>query len=177
MAKVTWRDTGWKDIHNRIALVARSKVKVGVLEPDAGKTHPLRDTLTVGQVATMQEYGSSRAGIPERSFLRVVANTNHETAKRGLIEAARAAIFQGGGFMSRLQALGEEFRLLVVERILSGHIPPPLAPFTVEKKGHSETLQDTMTLSHSISHRVSIDGPLETIAPMLAEDAAGEGGG
>lgn len=171
-AKVTWRDTGWSDVRNRIRLATKSRVRVGVLEPDASRTHPLRNTLTVGAVATMQEYGSSRAGIPERSFLRVTANTNHALVRDGLIGACRAAI-QGGGFMAAMHKLGEEFRLRVVERILSGSIPPPLAPYTIAKKGHSETLQDTMTLSHSISHVVDVDVPLEIGAQMLEGDAAG----
>lgn len=165
MSRVVWRDTGYRRTMTALKELTRYIVRVGVLNEDATRIHPLRSTMTVGTVARMQEYGASRANIPRRSFLREVAHEHHAEVVEGYREAIRS-ILNGGYSWSSLFEMGAKFKDYVIKRIMDGNIPPPLAPFTVAKKGHSETLQDTLTLSKSISH--------ETITRAAASSGSNE---
>jgi len=141
-------------MRRQLSELGQTIVRVGVLNPDAERIHPLRNRLTIGAVARIQEYGSWSANVPERSFLRVPMWESRQMIAGMLGNAIRAVLNRTSPIMA-LNAMGEQFKLRVVERILKGDIPPANAPYTVDKKGHDQTLQDTMTLSHSISHDIS----------------------
>lgn len=156
VAHVQFVDKGLQGVIRRALGLDTHVARVGILGGTADKIHPLRNTLTIGDVALMQEFGSSRAGIPQRSFLRSTKNENHGKIFQGFVDTARQVLIQALDPVVGLSRLGERVAELVRLKILDGDLSPPNAQYTVERKGHGQTLQDTMTLSHSISSDVVV---------------------
>ncbi len=165
MSRVHWRDTGYNRIMTGLRELTQYVVRVGVINEHATRIHPLRSRMTVGDVARIQEFGSSRANIPARSFLRSAVHEHASEVIDGIAEAVRG-VLNGSSSWAGLFNMGEKFTRYVKDRVLAGNIPPPLAEYTVQKKGHGKTLQDTMVLSESISH--------ETVPRKLANDGGFE---
>lgn len=174
--KVTYKDTGLKALKARLRTLTRADTRVGILGDNAFREHPLRRDLTVGQVGTINEYGSAAAGVPRRSFLKSTAQANHGTVITFMAQAVRAAI-SGSSSLDAMHRMGEHFVKLVVGRIMSGSTPPPNAPFTVLMKGHDRTLQDTLTLAHSITYDVIERGDKTPMAILADEPDEGDDSG
>ena len=155
--KVTWKDAGFNALQFELSKLGMMAARVGILGSEAERTHPLRNDLSVGDVGLMNELGSARAGVPRRSFLLSTLRQKRAEVAKALIVVARSVIFSKVQPTRALAILGRAFVPYVVEKILSGSISPRNAPMTVELKGHGQTLQDTMTLSHSISSDVALN--------------------
>ena len=172
-AKVEYKDTGFKALKQRLQVLTRADTRVGILGNDAFREHPLRRDLTVAQVGTINEYGSTAAGVPKRSFLQSTAQDNHRLVYGFLAQAVREAI-GGSTALNALHRMGTHFTQLVVGKIMSGTTPPPNAPFTVAMKGHDRTLQDTLTLANSISYDVIERGDKTPMAILADEPEEGD---
>lgn len=137
----------WKKIEGVIN--SQVSVKVGIMGSEAAelKTNGKKGT-TVAQIATYHEFGY---GVPRRSFLRdyfdqeiydvfkIVAQAVGRAAKKGLA----------------LYTVGEFIGLLTTAKIRSRidrHIPPPLHPTTIRRKGSSTPLVNTGQLKSSITY-------------------------
>jgi hypothetical protein len=151
---VRFRDRGLEAIMKRVSASGNLGVRVGVLEPQAGGQHPLRRNITVGEVAIINEFGSRRARVPRRSFLKSTFEASRDTLKRGLIRAARQVVEQQVGPRAALQPLGYEMVEEVKRTIEGGVTPPPNADQTIRDKGHDLTLMHTETLLHAITHDI-----------------------
>ena len=156
VTSVRFVDKGLQGVIRRVLGLDTLSARVGILGGTADKIHPLRNTLTIGDVALMQEFGSSRAGIPQRSYLRSTKNENHGKIFKGFYDVARQVVLQSINPVAGLTQLGGRVAELVRLKILSGDVAPQNAPYTIERKGHGQTLQDTMTLSHSITNDVVV---------------------
>lgn len=152
--RVTWKDAGFNAIQFAVSQLGKVEARVGVLGAEANRTHPLRNNLTVGDVALLNELGSDRAGVPRRSFLVSTLIKKKRKIVDILIGVARATIFNKVPPGISLATAGNTVALDVVDQILTGATPPPNAPMTVAMKGHDMTLIDTSTLVHSISSDV-----------------------
>lgn len=165
-AKVTWVDKGLAEIRLGVAGLAGVVGRVGVLGSDAERTHPLRKNISIGAVAQMNEYGSSRAGVPRRSYLQETLHEQRAKVVAGLAAAARAVIFNKVPGPVAIAAMVKTLVPDVVAKIMSGTVPPPNSPVTVERKGHDRTLQDTGTLAGAITSdvvRIGVAGEVEQI--------------
>lgn len=171
-AKVTYIDQGFKSIIQRIFGLDVKIARVGILGADASRIHPLRNTLTVGDVAMMQEYGAPRAGIPQRSYLRRTQREHRNKIFQGFVDVATQVIMQAVSPTAALGRLGSRVVGLVQAQIMTGTTPPPNAPYTVEKKGHGRTLQDTMTLHDSITYDIISAGSIDKINEAASEAEA-----
>src|SRR5688572_17486200 len=92
-----WKDTGWAAIKKNVLRgPAVTHVRAGVVGSKADETHPESDDLTLGEVATIQEFGNSHQ--PARPFLRTALVWDrgaHREMLHTLAQATRRVMFQG----------------------------------------------------------------------------------
>jgi hypothetical protein len=129
------------------------EVVVGVLADTKGNADHAGGDFTVLDVATVHEFGSPAAGIPQRSFIRAWVDRNLAT-----IRDWQRALFQrivAGKLTVRqaLELLGAQVAG-AIQAFIATSIPPPNAPETVERKGSSTTLIDSGQLRASITWHV-----------------------
>lgn len=129
-------------------LKAKPVVRVGVLG-DGGND----DELTNAELAAIHEYGAPRANIPERSFLRATADAKRQEWLALMERGLRLAVAGRLSVKAALGLVGEQAVADIRTRIRA-HIPPPLAPRTVARKGSSVPLVDTGRLLMSIAYEV-----------------------
>jgi len=124
------------------------RITIGVHDEEGSRTHPTpKETKdgpvdqTVAEVAANNELGLD---VPRRSFLRDWVDS----------DLFHAAFKAGVNAITRIEEYAEPIRLdleySIVQRMQSGLIPPPNSPLTIQKKGHSRTLEETGTLIKSV---------------------------
>lgn len=130
----------WRRMTSELSDMA---VKVGVLgESDA----------EIVVIAITHELGSPARNIPERSYLRRTFRVRREDLSRVMAQLMR--LYMSGRMTSdaAVSALGEWAVAEVRKTITAGpHIPPPLHPATVRRKGSSRPLVDEGRLVGSIT--------------------------
>lgn len=149
--KITDRDKGAKALIARVEKSAGPfTLTVGVHGEEGGASTGDGKS-TVGEVATMNEFG---LGVPERSFIRAWAEEADAQCKADL-RALGLAITKGAvpDAQTGLDQLGLRFVGQIQARISSG-IPPENAQSTVDKKGSSTPLINTGQLRSSVRHKV-----------------------
>lgn len=153
--KTKWTDRGWSALRARLTDGPPAiHAKVGVFGPDASKIHPLKDDLTVEEIALINEFGSKNGHVPQRSFLRRTFwwnNTNRRQVKHVMAKVSQMVIFQKVPRHIAMRKAGEWGVAEVKKTIMSG-VGPANRPSTKEAKGHGQTLRHTMTLHDSISY-------------------------
>lgn len=156
--KIRDRDNGYRELMRRLtrADLKRKHVAVGVLGQEAAAS---RGGITNVEVATIHEFGSPDAGIPERSFIRAGVDENRITIAKTQVKVAEAYVRGKIDADQALSLIGERVRGLIQKRI-SSNIPPALKPATIARKGSSVALIDTGQLRQSITYEVR-DGAKE----------------
>lgn len=153
-AKYTFDEEPIKEFFVAIKEFARSSLVVGVVGTDANKMHPTaHGDLTVGEIATLQEFGSSNGHIPPRPFLR---NTlmNKSLVLNTLAEAGRRVVHKYSTPRQAFKRAGDTFVNAIKTTLLDG-VPPPNSPRTVAWKGHGDTLIGlTGALYDAISYQI-----------------------
>jgi len=158
-------DRGWDQLRGRLAAeMRRAVVTVGVHADEEA----VGDGTSMALIASVHEFGSEKAGVPERSFIRATVDDKREEYTTVLRRIAAAAM-RGGSVRAGLHRLG----LLVtadIQRTIRERIPPPLAEATIAKRlkrlgksgqpkndrfGGFTPLVDTGRLINSIRHEVS----------------------
>jgi hypothetical protein len=146
----------WNKLVKRLGQLAQKRVKVGVLEETGGnKLHP-DSNLTLIELAAVHEFGSEKAGIPERSFIRSTAERSdvirgYQTLAAEQVrevvagKSANAALNEMGAY------LAEKTKETIIEGRTSG---PPLKQETIDRKGSSTPLLDTGALVDAIQHKI-----------------------
>jgi hypothetical protein len=128
-------------------------ITLGVHTDDANHTHGTGEGLTIGDVATIHEFGSQT--VPQRSFIRGW----HDERQAFIAETLRTqlqAVVQGKRPLEQaLERVALAFEGDCKARI-ARNIPPPLAPATVKRKGSSVALIDTGQLRNAIRGRVKV---------------------
>lgn len=146
-------DHVFRELREKIRGIGKAYVKVGVLESagsaDAG------DGLTMAELAAIHEYGAPRANIPARSFIRntFLDSDGAESLKKFMFRTAKGLIQEKLDVQQALNQLGAFAQSMIKNRI-KAHIPPPLKPATVKRKGSSTPLVDTGQLINSITWEV-----------------------
>lgn len=159
--KVIDRDRGWKKIAEEFRKASQQPfVKVGFVGSSGEAIHK-DSTETVASIAVQHEYGTEK--IPERSFIR--GTLIKESAKvQGMIDQLlKNVLFQKIDVQGALGRLGVFAVALIKNRIVTEHIPPPLAESTIAAKTRDGKtgevpLVDTGQMLNSIRHEVTMDG-------------------
>lgn len=146
-------DRLWRSILKRVEKADGPHVQVGVLASKGGSAD--HDGISMVELAAVHEFGAPGAGIPERSFIR---RTFHEKRKElGAITGrlAKQVLTKSLEVPRALDMLGAWGANEVKNTIAKGpHIPPPLKPATIARKGSSRPLVDTGRLLNSIQWEV-----------------------
>lgn len=127
------------------------EAKIGFLE---GKTYPQEQGgLSVAQVAFWNEFGTTKA--PARPFFRNMIEDQAPTWARKLGAAAR---YSGYRAKPTLEIVAADIKGHLVESINLLE-EPPLADYTIEKKGFSKPLIDKGIMVDSPAWVVSTEAP------------------
>lgn len=160
-SKVAVNDKKWREVMQNIrALGTGPHVRVGVLAERGGNVQHGDAGLTLIELAAIHEFGSPVANIPERSFLRSTFTAKAGELKTVQGKIAQAIVERGMPVAQALNLLGAWAVSAVKSTITGTHIPPPLQPETVARKGSDRPLLDTGQLLGSISY-VVVEGGSE----------------
>lgn len=148
--EIKYVDKGLREILKLVTDSGRLVARVGVLDPQASQVHPLRNDITIGEVAVINEFGTEH--VPRRSYLKRTVQHRREEIRTAMGSMA-ARIVEGAKPRAELQNFGRRF-VGEVKHTIESDVPPPNAPMTIKEKGHDHTLIHTLTLLESISHDV-----------------------
>lgn len=155
MSSVKVTDHGASELRERLAAMAKTRVKVGIIDDQPKRSGESKrgEALTLLQVAAVHEFGAPDAGIPQRSFIRATIDVraaeiaaDQEKIAAGVL-AGKITPAQG------MEMLGARVQGMIQTRIAEG-IGPPLKPATIKRKKSSKPLIDTGQLRSSVSYRV-----------------------
>ncbi len=153
--KVVVDDRAMKKLVKRLGTELDRKVRVGVLAEDKGAGRTEDGSMTMVELATIHEYGSPKANIPQRSFLRAPFETPELQRQQRDISAklANKLIEKGMTVDQALNILGT-WGVQAVKKYIQSGIEPANKPATVAKKGSDKPLVDTGRLINSVTHKV-----------------------
>jgi hypothetical protein len=155
-------------------LEALRSVRVGVLESKGGnEPHPVENadgtpgssTITMVELAAIHEFGSPAANIPERSFLRRTFAARNPELQVLMGRLAKGIIAGKIGPEQAAHLLGQWSVAQVRKTITSEHIPPPLQPATIARKGSDRPLVDTGRLLGAINYEIDSAGAGTSVSP------------
>lgn len=157
MSNVRVDDRVWKQIMRHASMQSsqakESHVKVGILGSAATKSQA--EGISIIELAAIHEFGSPAAGIPERSFIRrTLKERESEIAKITAVLAKK--FIRGELTLERaLNQLGAQVAAMIKNTVTAGeHIPPPLKPATVRRKGSDRPLVDTGRMIAAVTWKV-----------------------
>ena len=119
------------------------KARVGILGKDASTLHPSGD-ITLGELALVHEFGSEKAGVPQRSFIRSTVAENRAGIRLVMILYAEALVKGRDSSRARriLLDAAEKLRLAIIQKMDRGISGDP--------EGPPRTLEDTGALKAAI---------------------------
>lgn len=146
----------WNKLVKKLGLLGNKRVKVGVLEETGGNANHPNSNISFIELAAVHEFGSEKAGIPERSFIRSTSERPDVIAGyKALAAVETAAVVRGKSVETALNVLGEYLADETRNTITSGKTSgPPLKQETIDRKGSSTPLLDTGALADAISHTI-----------------------
>lgn len=157
MSKQKLDDREYRELMRRLeplkAGAAGPHAKVGIL---AASSQPHQGSdMSLVEIAAVHEFGSPAANIPERSFIRGTFEERDvaDALARLTTQLARAIVARKIEVAAALERLGQWGAAQVKARI-KRHIPPPLKPQTIERKGSSTPLVDTGQLINAVTYEV-----------------------
>ena len=140
---------------------ARAKgVRVGVLSSKGGGEEHTDDDgkpsgVSMVELAAIHEFGSRKAGIPERSFIRRTFNSKRKQLAAMQVKLARAIVLRKLPVKSAYEILGQWAAAEVKKTITQTKIPPPLKKETIRRKKSDRPLVNTGKLLNAITHEVT----------------------
>jgi phage gpG-like protein len=156
---VTDTDKGYADLRRTLAKIRaeRPYVVVGIrgqagaqtYQDEAGKG----DAISLVEVGAVHEFGSRDGRIPERSYMRSTFDRNRDDYERGFKRSIGRVVDGTAEIDTELGRLG----LVVagdIQETIATLTDPPLAQYTIDKKGSSKPLIETGRLKQSIDHEV-----------------------
>lgn len=160
--KIKDKDRGWNAVRHLAneVLLKKPHVDVGITGERAGRVHAGGSGLTVVEIGTRHEMG---LGVPQRSFIRSTFDENVDRYRDLLKRQFRETIL----YHARTQKPFDHRRSVALRRLglavtgdikkkITAHIPPPLTPYTLARKGSGKTtpLINTGQLINSITYVV-----------------------
>ena len=154
---VTDTDRGYADLRATLAKLAADKprVVVGIRGQAGAQSYQGDDgkAISLVEVGAVHEFGSQDGRIPERSYLRSTFDARRTDYERGLRAGLGRVVDGSSDIDTEFGRLG----LVVagdVQQTIATLTDPPLAEYTIRKKGSSKPLIDTGRLKQSIDHEV-----------------------
>lgn len=159
----------WKRILRDVKGLDKFSAHVGILASKGGAEVPAKKSvdptsgevvgeLSLLQIAAIHEYGSKRAGVPERSFIRRTFNVKRDELVKLCARLCREVITRGMAVEKAYALLGQWGAAEVKKTITEAEgVPPPNAPSTILAKGSTRPLVDTGRLVGAIAYEVVAD--------------------
>lgn len=162
---VTMKDLGIGQLKADVAKLKTQPITVGFQGASGSATHPGTDGVAVAQVGAWMEFGTPgsddrlydqiRRMVPSRPFLRTTFVRYRDEIKAQLKDAIRDLITGTATLIAVQDRLGKFLVGLVGDTIDDAKSwAEPLAPSTVERKGHDAPLEDTGTLRDAVTYAV-----------------------
>jgi hypothetical protein len=125
----------WNDAMRRLTLVAKLRVRVGVLAAQGGSNVQEGSDITLIELAAIHEFGSPAAHIPERSFIRSTFKVHARDALRSKMSVLCKAALSGKVDPHRaIELLGLWAASAVKRSITTRMIRQELKPATIRAK-------------------------------------------
>lgn len=140
-------DMGYEAMMSRLSTLENLEVRVGILEGVEGERG-----LSVAELGAVNEFGSVKAGVPERSFLRSGFDDAQDELWDNIVQAKDDVMMGRTTARTAGKHLGEMMQDAVREKI--GTVGPANAPSTIARKGFDMPLIESGRLKRSISYRV-----------------------
>lgn len=137
----------------RLLKLRKSYVKAGILGKKASRSD---DNITNPQLASIHEYGTS--SVPARPFIMPSFHENRDSYMKLLQKGYHDAVLgnRPDAFVRMLRLIGQKMAADIKTRVTAGpHIPPPLSPVTIARKGSSRPLVDTGQMIRSVDYEVT----------------------
>lgn len=155
-------DAPWREIYRAVRDANTVKAHVGVLAAKGGNVTHVDSGMTLVEIATTHEFGSSDGHVPERSWLRSTFHVRKRDELAQKIEAAARLVLDrrldARRAVNLLGAWGAaECKNTITQNEADSYGPfpyPPLADSTIAAKGSSVPLVDTGQFVGSISWEV-----------------------
>lgn len=126
-----------------------AKVRIGVFS-SAGQV-PGGD-ISMATLAAIHEFGSEKAHLPERSFIRATMRARKAEGIAMCAKVCKAFIEDRISLPQALGILGEWGVSRIRDFIRTNQVKPPDTEATIDRKGSSVTLIDTGQLMNAISY-------------------------
>ena len=154
---VTDTDKGYADLRATLAKIAKDRpyVVVGIRGEAGAQTYQSEggDAISLVEVGAVHEFGSRDGRIPERSYLRSTFDARRDDYARGLRAGLGRVVDGSSDIDTELGQLG----LVVtgdVQQTIATLTDPPLAEYTIKRKGSSKPLIRDGRLKASVDHEV-----------------------
>ena len=162
---VTMHDLGIGQLKADVAALKTQPITIGYQGASGEATHPNTDGVKVAQVAAWMEFGTPgsddraydvvRSMVPSRPFLRTTFLRHREAIKAKLKDAIRDLITGKATLASAQDEIGKYVVGLVQDTIDDSRSwAEPLAPETIERKGHDQPLVESGTMRDAASYAV-----------------------
>lgn len=145
-----------KTIKDNVPSVFKALEELGTYEVVVGFTDQLHknSSLKVSQIAYIHEFGSPINNIPARPFFYSgVSNARDRIGNLARYYGGLVADGKRGAIKNGLEDIGAEAVRSIRRKLFQGPFEP-LAPSTVERKGHDTPLIDTGQMLDSIEYQV-----------------------
>jgi hypothetical protein len=149
------RDGVWKKLYSMVKDLDKKYVKVGIMSDRGGQEVEEGSNLTMLELGMIHQFGSEKANIPARYWLTTYFESKPDEVSAKVSELARAVVMNKVDVRRGLELLGLWATAQVKKTITTGeHLPPPLSPVTIARKGSDRPLVDTGRFVNSITHEV-----------------------
>ena len=156
-SKVTTQeiDKGFAEILEEAGFAkGKSFLKVGVLSKDGQKIEP-GGNFNLAQIAAVHEFGSKKAGIPERSWMRSTMDENQQKYFALSFKLLAQVGVKGMKIRKALNLMGLQIASDFKRKITILR-DPPNSPATIRRKGSTNPLIDTGRMRNSQNHQVTL---------------------
>ena len=143
-------ERGWRKLVGLLEKLDELEVRVGVVgAPDSD----------IVDIAATHEFGDPTRKIPERSYIRRTFEKD-EAARAAAIGKLTGRVVDGKLQPEQAMGLLGTREVAAIRNTIAGgaHIPPPLQPETIARKGSDRPLVDTGRLLNSIAYVVEKKG-------------------
>lgn len=121
-------DRGWAGLKAQLrSQLEQTIVTVGVHGDEQGD-----DGTSMALIASVHEFGSARANVPARSFIRSTFDDKRSTYE-GMLRRVAAVVMAGAPLRQGLALVGARVQADIQNRIRAG-ISPALAPSTIDRR-------------------------------------------
>lgn len=153
--KVNVKDGIWQAIRAKVKGLDKKYIKVGILSNKGGEERTNDGEFSMVELGAVHEFGSEKAGIPERSWLRRTFEEKRDLVADMVSGITKDVILDKITVRRGLEKLGLFCSIETKKTITAGDsIPPPLAARTIARKGSDRALVDTGHFVGSITYEV-----------------------